>query len=902
MSRPENVQEYKDLDLKLGIKSSLPNVKSTLALLIILWKACGKPSTLVYGYEVGDEIKIKQDVLEQVKSYLENTVQNTSDIEDVINSNQLLKSQLEALIVAFELIWRVAKIRFEDSAKPSSAERTGGKRFSKKLFFTSNMDIINIVIDGSQEEYKKVLAKWLGLNVSINPANENSLEMLLTALSEDALYKLSDGDKDVVFNQNEVYKKLKEAATVDINGDKEAKGSLRILKSLLSDGMNPFLKYVGGNVSMTDLPEEELASYQQRVDTYLSLSTKRIFLDEQTLDIEETENPEERNKRLFRYWMESLVKSDGDSDAGNPYSKTSIDQYVSNIASTKLANIPDKSVFYTTNIGEVEVTIELLDKSDAKNHTQKSAVKKYMEYLIEMEENNKEYEEILKHNLWGIHIKEQNDALSESNPHVCIGWSNMGDMTDLETTEDIMAVYEQAYEGKNNRAKGQDVGMIRRFLREVQVGDYVIFAESSVFHIGRIESDYYYDDTENPNQSPDYTNNRKVTWLKKDISRKVLSKAMHNSLGTAMSIFGINDYRAAVVDLLRGTYKKDEDSIDEVIDSISLNFKTDVEIGYERNRIVFGAPGTGKSFRLKADCEDKVMHDGAEFERVTFHPDYTYSQFVGTYKPVMDDDGEKIKYEYVPGPFMRVLVEALKSAMTPSPKPYILIIEEINRAKVAAVFGEVFQLLDRDEDGISEYEIQASEDIRRYLSEEIGGKAFDFTKLRIPNNMYIWATMNSADQGVFPMDTAFKRRWNFEYLGINENEDGIKGIGKIMLPGSDEPVEWNLLRRAINDKMSSSEFKINEDKLMGPYFLSKKVIASNENGMIIDSKKFVDAFKSKVLMYLYEDAVKQGKHRFFDGCDNSKYSSVCEAFDEKGTAIFGPTFRETYYDKQRDDA
>ena len=168
--------------------------------------------------------------------------------------------------------------------------------------------------------------------------------------------------------------------------------------------------------------------------------------------------------------------------------------------------------------------------------------------------------------------------------------------------------------------------------------------------------------------------------------------------------------------------------------------------------------------------------------------------------------------------------------------------------------------------------------------------------------MFIWSTMNSADQGVFPMDTAFKRRWNFEYLGIDQNEDKISGIGKIKMEISDELIEWNLLRKAINDKLASSEFKINEDKLMGPFFLAKKVIQSDENGMIIDTEKFIDAFKSKVIMYLYEDAIKQGKHRFFDGCDSSKYSSVCEAFDEIGISIFGSNFKETYYDKQRDDA
>lgn len=334
-------------------------------------------------------------------------------------------------------------------------------------------------------------------------------------------------------------------------------------------------------------------------------------------------------------------------------------------------------------------------------------------------------------------------------------------------------------------------------------------------------------------------------------------------------------------------------------DYIPLIFHTGIKTKYERNRIVFGAPGTGKSFGLKGDCESLMADTSGTYERVTFHPDYSYLQFVGTYKPVMDVNGRSIRYDFVPGPFMRVYVNALKSGRTGAPQPHLLLIEEINRAKVAAVFGDVFQLLDRDDAGVSEYEIQTSEDIRRYLAKELGGTADNYKRIRIPDNMFIWATMNSADQGVFPMDTAFKRRWNFEYLGINANEEKIQGIGKIILPGSDEPAEWNILRKAINDKMTSSDFRINEDKLMGPFFLSKNVIASNENGMVLDRDGFMKAFKSKVLMYLYEDAVKQGRHRFFDGCDSSRYSLVCEAFDKIGIGIFGATFREIYYDKQR---
>ena len=335
----------------------------------------------------------------------------------------------------------------------------------------------------------------------------------------------------------------------------------------------------------------------------------------------------------------------------------------------------------------------------------------------------------------------------------------------------------------------------------------------------------------------------------------------------------------------------------------NLRFNTGYQSQFERNRIVFGAPGTGKSYRLKIDCETLISDTKGTYERVTFHPDYSYAHFVGTYKPVSDESNSEIKYEFVPGPFMRVYIDALRSGRTENPQPHLLLIEEINRAKVAAVFGDVFQLLDRDDDGVSEYEIQASEDVKKYLLEELGGKISDYQKIRIPDNMFIWSTMNSADQGVFPMDTAFKRRWNFEYVGIDENDEEIKGkvtLGKGM---HQMEVDWNQLRKAINEKLAV-EYRVNEDKLMGPYFLSKKVIrtVSATDLAIAEPEKFKDAFKNKVIMYLYEDAAKQHKHKLFDGCNTtkystSKYSSICDAFDELGIDIFGDSFRELY-DKQ----
>ena len=331
----------------------------------------------------------------------------------------------------------------------------------------------------------------------------------------------------------------------------------------------------------------------------------------------------------------------------------------------------------------------------------------------------------------------------------------------------------------------------------------------------------------------------------------------------------------------------------------SIQYNTSLETEYEWNRIIFGAPGTGKSYRLKEDADKLLTTYGGSMERVTFHPEYTYSQFVGTYKPTTNDLNE-IRYEFVPGPFMRVYVEALRSARTINPQPCLLLIEEINRAKVASVFGDVFQLLDRDDNGVSEYDIVASEDIKKYLVKELGGQVSDYNKIQIPNNMFIWASMNSADQGVYPMDTAFKRRWNFEYIGIDENDSEIKGH----LPlGKDEnkmDIDINTLRKAINQKLSQ-DFKVNEDKLIGPFFISKSLlkVKDDTDNTLLNPDKFIKAFKSKVIMYLYEDAAKQFKQRLFSGCDSSRYSSVCDAFDQIGIKIFGEDFIYSFYDEQK---
>lgn len=326
------------------------------------------------------------------------------------------------------------------------------------------------------------------------------------------------------------------------------------------------------------------------------------------------------------------------------------------------------------------------------------------------------------------------------------------------------------------------------------------------------------------------------------------------------------------------TSKSDTDCNDNNTGNCDVNYYSDETSKYSRNRIIFGAPGTGKSYKLNEDLKGLLVN-GGEYERVTFHPDYSYANFVGTYKPVPlkdENNNEIISYKYVPGPFMRVLVKALKSAQTNSAKPYLLIIEEINRSNIASVFGDVFQLLDRDSCGVSEYSIQTSEDLKLYLWNELGGDLDSYSNVRIPNNMYLWATMNSADQGVFPMDTAFKRRWDFTYLGINDNEVGIAEYEVSLKNGA--RINWNNLRRAINEVLIK-EVKVNEDKLIGPYFISKDNLD--------DSEKFIDTFKNKVIMYLFDDAAKHRRAILFPGCTNyNLFSEICTEFDQKGVLIF----------------
>jgi len=303
MNRPKSMQVYKEIDLKLGIKSSLPKVKSTLSLLTLLWISNDKGADLRYSIQNGTKIVMSEECRDNLKLCIQN-IDAGIDFDTLLEkaeSNCLFQSQLEALIVAFELVWKLAKIKFTDSGKANSAERTGNARYTKVLTFTSNMDIIDVIIS-SNDNYLKVLLAWL-MEKEVDSAlkiYEDRLIKVLTCLSEDAICKLKDGEEDIIFNPLSVYDALDSYdAQIDINGDGEAKGALRVVKGALNEGLNTYLEYNGGKVSVeTEELFLDMQQYANRVRAYHSLKYIKLNADNvevESEDITETLSGGEEN-------------------------------------------------------------------------------------------------------------------------------------------------------------------------------------------------------------------------------------------------------------------------------------------------------------------------------------------------------------------------------------------------------------------------------------------------------------------------------------------------------------------------------------------------------------------------------------------------------------------------------
>lgn len=319
-------------------------------------------------------------------------------------------------------------------------------------------------------------------------------------------------------------------------------------------------------------------------------------------------------------------------------------------------------------------------------------------------------------------------------------------------------------------------------------------------------------------------------------------------------------------------------------------------------QIYYGAPGTGKSKTIKD------LTFGESVIRTTFHPDSDYASFVGTYKPITEEvtlrdcygkkvideetnevvKEERIAYKFIPQAFLEAYVEAWKK-LGSSKKQY-LIIEEINRGNCAQIFGDLFQLLDRNEYGFSDYPIVADKDMQKYLEKEFAG--WEITnkdeinqlygeanmvnlimkgeRLVLPSNLYIWATMNTSDQSLFPIDSAFKRRWDWKYVPIREGRDKATNAPlNWYINTGDKQYKWWSFISKVNELIGS--LTNSEDKKLGYFFCKAK-----------DGEIDADLFVSKVIFYLWNDVFKDY------GFDDKDFQ------DEEGKIL---SFNRFYEDK-----
>ena len=388
----------------------------------------------------------------------------------------------------------------------------------------------------------------------------------------------------------------------------------------------------------------------------------------------------------------------------------------------------------------------------------------------------------------------------------------------------------------------------------------------------------------------------------------------------------------------------DKDTLETTIAKLEIvadSFRPSVMIPHDtcndtcRQIIFYGAPGTGKSYKIKVQLEGVSKEN---IFRTTFHPDSDYSTFVGAYKPTMEKPidkiyakgeliskltemkeggvtyssqkfgakywrslkqlnlsdkkdilqacgmsdnytvefdkgmavGEKylacsnesrIIYSFVPQAFLNAYIQAYKK----SEEKVYLIIEEINRGNCAQIFGDLFQLLDRDVNGKSEYGIKADADLKSFLEEELGedNPGIKDGELCLPSNLYIYATMNTSDQSLFPIDSAFKRRWDWEYEPIKyKNTDW-----KIVIDGTE--YSWTSFQRKVNDKILSATSS--EDKMLGDYFVNPS------DGIITDK-----VLLNKILFYLWNDVCKDGEGDIFK-VGETEDISFSELYGENGT-------------------
>ncbi|APJ38160.1 McrB family protein [Mycoplasmopsis pullorum] len=288
------------------------------------------------------------------------------------------------------------------------------------------------------------------------------------------------------------------------------------------------------------------------------------------------------------------------------------------------------------------------------------------------------------------------------------------------------------------------------------------------------------------------------------------------------------------------------------------------------NIIYYGVPGVGKSYKVKKEYDLDNKDKQVSFERVVFHPEYSYGDFVGQIKPyIKEENGNHlITYKFESGPFTKILEKAINDREN----HHYLIIEEINRGNAHSIFGDLFQLLDRDESGESEYEITNAD-----ISKEVYGDTSH--KIKIPSNLTIIATMNTSDQNVYALDTAFQRRWEMKHIS-NEFTNKEEELKNSEILGTN--ISWGIFLEVINDHIlnNSNHMSSLEDKRIGKYFINKNDF----------DERRIDYFAHKVLKYLWDDAFKLNRESVFKEEFKSLDSVIKKFIKSKGNERFKSIF------------
>lgn len=637
---PKSIENRKEIDNRLGIKSSLNDLSSVIALSYILYVENSRRSTVDYSDE---SIKSgKKEIVLKVE--LESSISEQYGIDkETLNNNPLFKSQLEALQVGLSLMFKIGKINFIEFPNSDTKERSGGERYRKLISFSTNIKIIDLYISSwAKETQKEELKLWLSNKPSNSPFSEG-LRSLLTVFSEDTIFKLRDGNQEVIFQQEGIYSEIINGNSVLAKDSIEDVGPFRVFKSFVKEGLHSYLQYKSSNefVLKQGVSIEE---YNSLVQIGLSLNPKIVKNIE--VDSKQLNSRNLNTNQIIYYGAPGTGKSCGIKRA---LANNNVAE--NNIFRTTFH--PDSD--YSTFVGAYKPTMERVEK-----------VLNKQELFNELSENS---------------------------------------------------------------------------------GSYVLHKFAAKFW-------------------------RSLKKLTRPEIKDILEKCSFNE-----------------------TY------LPEIAKGIAVG--------------------------------EELSHQSCD---------------------------ARIAYNFIPQAFLNAYVRAYQTD-----ENVYLVIEEINRGNCAQIFGDLFQLLDRGDDGKSEYSIKADTDIRTYLEGVLGddNEGIKGGNLCLPANLYILATMNTSDQSLFPIDSAFKRRWEWEYVPIRN-----EGKGWVIAADGKEWDWWQFLE-AVNEKIAS--VTDSEDKKLGYYFVKPA------DGHTITAKTFV----GKVLFYLWNDVFKD--YGFSDD----------EFQTEDGKEIRYPMFYET---------